>query len=149
MIAPALFSHPAAPEPASRRRRIVAGAFVAAFLVGTFATASFSQDKVGPTSTTLVQFDFPSDGPWGEANAARHDEMAKDIAGEDGLIWKIWTENEAERRAGGVYLFRDAKNAERYRQKHEARLTRSGVRGIVARTFTVNIPLSGITRAPL
>lgn len=100
-------------------------------------------------STTLLQFDFPFEGPWGAAMTAAFGDLAKDIAGEEGLIWKIWTENESEGRAGGIYLFADPQSAARYRQKHEQRLAAFGVRGIVARTFTVNAPLSQITRASL
>jgi len=99
-------------------------------------------------STTLLQFDFPYDGPWGSAMAAAFGDLARDIAAEEGLIWKIWTENESERRAGGIYLFADQSAADRYRQKHEQRLAAFGVKGIVARTFAVNAPLSQITRAP-
>ncbi len=100
-------------------------------------------------SPTLLQFDFPYDGPFGAAMTAAFDGLARDIAAEDGLIWKIWTENAATRRAGGVYLFRDADAAERYRAKHAARLAAFGVTGIVAHAFDVNGPLSAITRAPL
>lgn len=100
-------------------------------------------------ATTLLQFDFPYDGPWGGAMAAALDGLAHDIAGEGGLVWKIWTENEAERRAGGVYLFADPSAAERYRRKHEARLAAFGIGGVMARSFAVNGPLSALTRAPL
>lgn len=100
-------------------------------------------------STTLLQFDFPYQGPWGDAMTRQFDGLAHDIAAEDGLLWKIWTENEADRRAGGIYLFRDAESAARYCAKHTARLAGFGVEGIVARSFAVNGPLSGVTRAPL
>ena len=99
--------------------------------------------------TTLLQFDFPYEGPWGGAMAGALDGLARDIAGEGGLVWKIWTENEAERRAGGIYLFRDPGSAARYRRKHEERLAAFGIRGIAARSFAVNGPLSALTRAPL
>jgi len=75
--------------------------------------------------------------------------LARDIAGEDGLTWKIWTENQDESRAGGIYLFSDPASAERYAAKHTARLESFGVTGIVARSFTTNGELSAITRAPL
>jgi hypothetical protein len=45
-------------------------------------------------TTILLQFDFPFEGPWGEAMTAALDGLAHDIAAEDGLLWKIWTENE-------------------------------------------------------
>ena len=100
------------------------------------------------TPQTLLQFDFPFQGPWGQAMAEALDGLAQDIAGEDGLLWKIWTENEAEGRAGGIYLFRDAASAARYQDKHTARLKAFGVEGIVAHSFAVNPALTAITRGP-
>ncbi len=100
-------------------------------------------------STTLLQFDFPFAGPWGGAMAEALDGLARDISGEKGLIWKIWTENEAEHRAGGIYLFSDPASAEAYRKKHEARLGEFGITGIVAHVFDVNAPLTAITRGPV
>jgi hypothetical protein len=41
--------------------------------------------------------------------------LAGDIAAEDGLIWKIWTENRHEKRAGGIYLYCDRPYARRVR----------------------------------
>lgn len=99
--------------------------------------------------TTLLQFDFPFDGPFGEEMTTAFQDLARDIAAEDGLIWKVWTENEPERRAGGIYLFAEASSAARYQAKHQARLESFGVTGIVARSFSVNGPLSAITRTPL
>lgn len=99
--------------------------------------------------TTLLQFDFPFAGPWGaELGTAMH-ELALDIAGEDGLLWKIWTENRAAGRAGGIYLFDDPTSAERYRTRHTARLQAFGVEGIVAHSFAVNAALTHTTRGPL
>jgi hypothetical protein len=100
-------------------------------------------------SLTLLQMDFPFTGPWGEEMAAELDPLARDIAGEAGLIWKIWTENPETGRAGGIYLFADAESAERYRWKHEQRLNAYGITGVEARSFAVNRPLSEITRAPI
>ncbi len=98
---------------------------------------------------TLLQFDFPFEGPWGEEMAKAMHDLATDIAAEDGLVWKIWTENPEERRAGGIYVFRDAASAARYRAKHAERLRAFGIDGIEARAFEVNAPLSRVTRAPL
>lgn len=97
----------------------------------------------------VLQFDFPFDGPWGAEMTQALEGLARDIAGEDGLIWKIWTENRDERRAGGIYLFRDAASAARYRDKHLERLAAFGIRDVAARTFAVNGPLSAITHAPI
>ena len=96
----------------------------------------------------LLQVDFPYQGPWGEEMATAMSGLAQSIAQEPGLIWKIWTENEAEGRAGGIYVFDDAAAAAAYRDKHAARLGAFGITGIVARSFDVNGDLSAITRAP-
>lgn len=97
----------------------------------------------------VLQVDFPFSGPFGQKMSEQMTGLAQDIAGESGLIWKIWTENEAERRAGGIYLFDNAADADRYRVKHTARLRSFGIEGIEARTFAVNVPLSAIDRAPV
>jgi hypothetical protein len=75
--------------------------------------------------------------------------LAQDIAAEPGLQWKIWTENAATGRAGGIYLFADPENAARYLEKHTRRLEGFGITGISAQTFSVNPALSAITRAPI
>ncbi|MDK3017659.1 monooxygenase [Pseudodonghicola flavimaris] len=98
---------------------------------------------------TLVQFDFPYAGPWGADMATAMGDLAQDIAGETGLVWKIWTENEATGRAGGIYVFDNPAAAAAYTEKHSARLAAFGITGINAQSFDVNAPLSTITRAPL
>jgi hypothetical protein len=98
---------------------------------------------------TYLQFEFPYSGPWGEAMAVHLDRLAHDIAAEDGLTWKIWTENRETKRVGGIYQFEDGEAAERYCRKHMARLTSFGIKDIDARFFEVNTALSRITRAPI
>ncbi|WP_303787105.1 monooxygenase [Azovibrio restrictus] len=97
----------------------------------------------------LVQFDFPYAGPFGAEMSAAMADLARDIAGEPGLLWKIWTENPETGEAGGIYLFADAASADAYIAKHSARLQAFGVSGIRARSFAVNETLSRIDRAPL
>lgn len=96
-----------------------------------------------------LQFEFPYGGPWGEAMSVHLDSLARQIAVEDGLTWKIWTENPVTQRAGGIYQFEDEEAAERYRRKYVERLTSLGIRDISTRAFTVNTALSRITRAPI
>jgi hypothetical protein len=100
-------------------------------------------------ASTLLQFDFPTAGPWGEAMSGAFTDLAHSIADAPGLIWKIWTENEATGEQGGIYLFADPQSAEAYRDMHTARLASFGITNIRAKTFTVNEPLSAITRAPM
>lgn len=94
----------------------------------------------------ILQFDFPYAGPWGEAYVEALSELAKGIAKEPGLIWKAWTENEAEGLAGGIYYFEDEKNALAYRDMHIRRLASFGVKEFRAKVFHVNEALSAITR---
>jgi hypothetical protein len=96
--------------------------------------------------TTVLQVDFPFDGPWGTEMAEAMNGLAQDIASEPGLIWKIWTENAATGMSGGIYLFTTPEAAQAYAEKHLARLAAFGITGIVAHHFTVNAPLSEITR---
>lgn len=98
---------------------------------------------------TLVQFDFPFAGPFGDEMARALQELAQSIAEEPGLVWKIWTENAAKGEAGGVYLFTDETSAQAYVAKHSQRLAGFGIRGINAKVFSVNEALTGITRGPL
>ena len=62
----------------------------------------------------LLQFDFPFSGPWGDQMAGAMQDLARSIAQEPGLRWKIWTENEATGEAGGIYLFEDVASAQAY-----------------------------------
>ena len=99
--------------------------------------------------TTLLQFDFDFDGPWGEDLGDACRDLARDIAGQPGLIWKLWGENRGRRRAGGVYLFKTLHEAEAYVEKHRPRLAAFGVADPGLSVFDLNLPLSRATRAPL
>lgn len=98
---------------------------------------------------TLLQFDFPSQGPWGPAMVEAYRPLAEQIAAAPGLLWKVWTENAETGEAGGIYLFADAESAAAYRELHTGRLRSFGISQINAKSFTVNEGLSQITRAPL
>lgn len=97
----------------------------------------------------LLQVDFPYSGPWGEAMSQAMQGLAESIAGEPGLIWKIWTENPANGEAGGIYLFADRTSAEAYLAMHTARLKSFGIAQVNGKIFEVNGVLSAIDRAPL
>ena len=95
---------------------------------------------------TLVIFEFPSEGPWGDDMTAAYSALAEDIAGEPGLLWKIWTEAPDRKVAGGVYLFEDEASAQAYTAKHSERLKQFGITGIDVRQYSDNEALSKITR---
>ena len=98
------------------------------------------------TMTTLVVFEFPFSGPWGDEMAEALQGLAADIAGEPGLIWKVWTEAKERGVAGGAYLFETEEAAKAYTAKHSARLAQFGITGIDVRSFAINEPLSVVTR---
>ena len=96
---------------------------------------------------TVLLFRFPFPGPWGKDLAEEAHDLARDVAGEPGLVWKIWLEDRDTGHAGGIYLFEDAVAAERYREKHERRLAAKGLTGVAAHALLVNPELSALTMA--
>ncbi|PEU15429.1 MULTISPECIES: monooxygenase [unclassified Bacillus (in: firmicutes)] len=97
----------------------------------------------------LLQIDFKMKGPWGEEMSKSFKVLAKDIANEKDLIWKIWTENQDAEEAGGIYLFKSEEVLDRYLAKHTARLNSFGITEINAKKFDVNVPLTMIDRGKL
>lgn len=91
---------------------------------------------------TLLIVDFPYDGPWGAEMAREQERLAREIGAMPGLLFKVWTENEEERRAGGIYHFEDRHSAETYLARHRARLAAMGLTDIHAAFFHANEPLS-------
>ena len=63
---------------------------------------------------TLVQVDFPHQGPWGAEMAEAFEGLAQSIAQEPGFLFKYWTEDQAQGIAGGVYAFASRPEAEAY-----------------------------------
>ncbi|MGY6273654.1 monooxygenase [Achromobacter denitrificans] len=97
----------------------------------------------------ILQVDFPYAGPWGKEMSEAMEGLARSIAEEPGLIWKIWTENESSGTAGGVYLFADAPSAEAYLAMHTARLKGFGIPHVNAKLFAVNEALTRIDQGPV
>jgi hypothetical protein len=99
------------------------------------------------TALIALMFRFPFPGPWGKEMTEHARGLAGDIVSEPGLIWKIWLEDRETGHAGGIYLFEGIAAAERYREKHERRLTAMGHAGVTAKAFAVNTELSVLTLA--
>jgi len=93
----------------------------------------------------LVIFEFPYTGPWGDDMTTSTRGLAEDIATEDGLVWKVWIENKERGTAGGAYLFTNPESAQRYIDKHSARLPKLGITNVDTRVFDVNADLTAIT----
>lgn len=97
----------------------------------------------------LLQVDFEYHGPMGEEMSQALIELAESINREPGLIWKIWTESEAEKLGGGIYLFEDETSAQRYLEMHAARLKQMGVAEVRGIIFDINQPLTAINQGPV
>ncbi|NLA88901.1 MAG: monooxygenase [Alcaligenaceae bacterium] len=97
----------------------------------------------------ILQVDFPFEGPWESAMTEAMQELATSINDEPGFVWKIWTESQVDKMAGGIYLFDSRHNAQKYLEKHSARLEAAGIKDIRGRIFAVNQELSELNRAPM
>ena len=97
----------------------------------------------------ILQVHFPFEGPFGEDMLEAMTPLARSINEEPGMLWKIWTEDQQGKRAGGVYLFATREDAEAYRQMHTGRLEGMGVTGIEAQILEANETLSAINGGPL
>lgn len=91
----------------------------------------------------VLQVDFPHNGPFGEKMSEAMADMAKDIAKEEGIVYKLWIENEETKEAGGIYLFDDIDVAKRYLQKY----TNSPELDARVKIFKVNESLSRLSKA--
>src|SRR5947199_5429533 len=78
-------------------------------------------------------------------------QAAPSIAGLPGLVWKIWTYNDAERAAGGVYLFDSEEHARAWGDGTVQAILNEepGVSNVSVSFYDVDEQLSAITRAPL
>ena len=98
---------------------------------------------------TLLQIDFPSQGPWGEDLTKKASDLAHHLSKTPGMFWKIWTENSRTGDCGGIYLFSDESSANDFLKEHLPRLDSSGIKNVRAKVLDVNESLSHITRAPI
>jgi hypothetical protein len=78
-------------------------------------------------------------------------DAAQPIADTPGLRWKVWLINEAEKEAGGIYLFETREAAESYIAGPIVASLKSSpaVSSISAKLFDVLPQHSAVTRAPL
>lgn len=97
----------------------------------------------------LLQVDFDYQGPMGKEMSNTLVGLAESIKQEPGLIWKIWTQSEANKLGGGIYLFEDEISAQNYLQMHTIRLKEMGVTKVRAIIFDINQPLTSINHGPI
>ncbi|WLI76449.1 monooxygenase [Kosakonia sp. H02] len=93
----------------------------------------------------LLQVHFEFNGPFGSDMSEQLVELAESINREPGFIWKIWTENATSHEAGSIYLFDSEENAQRYLQKHRARLQEFGAKNVTCKLFDINTALTTLT----
>jgi len=98
-------------------------------------------------TATLIHITFPHWGPWGAQMADAFGDLARSIAAEPGLLWKLWLEDEASGRAGGAYLFGNRADADRYLAMHRERLAGWGIVDLDVTISEVNAPLSALSGA--
>lgn len=98
---------------------------------------------------TILQVDFPLEEPFGNEMAEQFEDLATSINHEPGFLWKIWTENESEQEAGGIYAVDNKTNARKYLDMHSQRIQSMGVPYVNAKIFDVNEDLTQITKGRL
>ena len=98
---------------------------------------------------TILQVDFPLEGPFGNEMAEQFEDLATSINHEPGFLWMIWTENESEQEAGGIYAFNNKTNARKYLDMHSQRIQSMGVPYVNAKILDVNEDLTQITKGRL
>ena len=99
-------------------------------------------------SSAIVQINFDLTVP-----AAELQKHAVGIADRfnqvDGLLWKIWLVNEAQRITGGIYLFENFEKAQKYVASDIVADLRRNWTNVEVKVFEVMEEPSRITLAPL
>lgn len=77
--------------------------------------------------------------------------MAEPIAAVPGLIWKVWLMNEANKEAGGIYLFESRESAEAFVNSAAVAsfAAHPSITNVSAKFFEPDETLTQITRGPL
>ena len=101
-------------------------------------------------SAKILQINFRLNVPGPE-----FEQIASSLAGEfaqlPGLRWKIWLMNEAEREAGGIYLFEDESSLAAYLEGPLAGavMAHPALSDLTAKQFDVIEECTDITRGPV
>jgi len=76
-------------------------------------------------------------------------QAAKSIANVKGVLWKIWMTNEAEKSAGGIYLFEDDASLQAYLKGEVIARMKSNLSDFEAKVFDILPESTKITRGPV
>jgi hypothetical protein len=101
-------------------------------------------------SAKVLQISFKFNVPRAEYEKAVAP-LADEFAKLDGLRWKIWTMNEAESVAGGVYLFNDEASLKAYLEGPLAAQVTShpALSDFVVKQFDTLDDVTAVTRGPI
>jgi hypothetical protein len=77
--------------------------------------------------------------------------LADNFAALDGLSWKVWIMNEAEKEAGGIYMFKDEASLKAYLDGPLAAgvISHPALSDFSVKQFEVMDDLSKVTRGPI
>jgi Putative mono-oxygenase ydhR len=77
--------------------------------------------------------------------------ISQAIANVPGLLWKVWVLNEAEKEAGGIYLFKDERSLDNYFSGPIAAQIKShpALSDLIAKRFDVMKGVTAITHGPI
>lgn len=89
------------------------------------------------------------DGPITDEFIEGTKELARSIAEEPGVVWKIWTQEEGTNHFGSTYLFKNLDYLLKYKEMHINRLNAIGITEITDHIFDIMEELSEINSAPL
>jgi hypothetical protein len=101
-------------------------------------------------SERILQINFRFDVPRAEYDQlAAH--AAEPIAATPGLHWKVWLMNEAEREAGGIYLFEDEASLQAFLNGPIVASVGShpALKELSVKQFGVMADVTAVTRGPL
>lgn len=77
-------------------------------------------------------------------------QAAEPIAATPGLRWKVWLMNEAEKEAGGIYLFKDEASLQAFLGPVTAQMgSHPALKEISVKQFGVMTDVTAVTRGPL
>lgn len=101
-------------------------------------------------SERLLQINFKL-----EVTTKDYEQAAKSLVDQfanlPGLMWKIWTMNEEQKEAGGIYLFEDEASLNKFLNGPLAKTVTShpGLSNFSVKSFSVMSELTEITQGPL
>ena len=98
----------------------------------------------------ILQVNFKLNVPTAEYKAMC-ESVSQAVADVPGLKWKVWLLNEAEKEAGGIYLFKDEQSLQNYLAGPIVSKIKShpGLRDLSAKQFDVMEDMTALTRGPV